>query len=175
MVELLVIVTMIGIMSAAVIPKLRPTSGRLVRESARQLARDIELVRSRALATKRTSRFVMLTDSTWTGYRDIEGDGVVLEDAASQDSVRAFGVRTTDARVKLGRGTAPALAGWPTGDPTSFTGSRFEFNQGGLTQPFGTQGVIYVQHRTETGAVAAVTVTGAGSVRVWRYQGGVWQ
>jgi type II secretory pathway pseudopilin PulG len=175
MIELLVIVTMIGIMSAAMIPKLRPSPSRLVRESARQLARDIELVRGRALATKRTSRFALLTDSTWAGYRDIEGDGVVIEDAASADSIRAFGVRRMDSRVRLGRGAAPALPGWPAGDPTSFTGSRFEFNQGGLMQPFGTQGVIYVQHRSVPSAVAAVTVTGAGSVRVWRLQGGVWQ
>lgn len=175
MIELLVIVTMIGIMSAVMLPKLRPTPRRLVTASARQLARDIELVRGRSLATKRTSRFVLLTDSTWTGYRDVEGDGVVLEDQASTDSLRSFGVRKTDARVRLGRGSAPALAGWPAGDPTSFTGSRFEFNQGGLMQPFGTQGIIYVRHRTDPTVVAAVTVTGAGSVRVWQYRGGAWQ
>ncbi len=175
MIELLVVVTMIGIMTAIMVPRLRPSPQRLVREAARQLGRDIELVRTRALSTKRTSRFALLSDSTWAAYRDIEGDGLVLEDQASSDSLRAFGLRTVDSRVQLGRGSAPALAGWPNGDPTSFTGSRLEFNQGGLTQPFGTQGVIYIRHRTDADAVAAVTVTGAGSVRVWNYIGGAWQ
>jgi Tfp pilus assembly protein FimT len=175
MVELLVIVTMIGIMSASMLPKLRPTPSRLVRESARQLARDIELVRSRALSSKRVARLVLSTDSSWVGYRDIEGDGVLIEDAAERDSLRSFGVRRLDARVKLGRGSVGAIAGWPVGNPTSFTGQRINFGQSGMTAPFGTQGVIYVRHRDEPNVVAAVSVTGAGSVRVWINRGGTWQ
>ena len=44
-----------------------------------------------------------------------------------------------------------------------------------MTLPFGTQGVIYLRHRDDPTVVAAVTVTGAGSVRVWNYRGGTWQ
>ena len=89
--------------------------------------------------------------------------------------MRGFGQRTLDPQVLLGRGSATALSGWPTGDPTSFTGSRLNFKGNGMTQPFGTQGIIYLRHRDDPIVVAAVTVTGAGSVRVWTYQGGTWQ
>ena len=171
MMELLIVIVMIGIMSAIVMPRLRPTPRRLVQESARQLARDIDLVRSRALASKRSTRLTLVGTSAWIGYRDVEGDAVITE----ADSMRGFGQRTLDPQVLLGRGSVVAIAGWPTGDPTSFTGSRLNFKGDGMTLPFGTQGVIYLQHRDDESVVSAVTVTGAGSVRVWNYVGGTWR
>jgi Tfp pilus assembly protein FimT len=175
MMELLIVIVMIGIMSAIVMPRLRPTPRRLVQESARQLARDIDLVRSRALASKRSTRLTLVGTSAWIGYRDVEGDAVISEVSAEADSMRGFGQRTLDPQVLLGRGSVVAIAGWPTGDPTSFTGSRLNFKGDGMTLPFGTQGVIYLQHRDDESVVSAVTVTGAGSVRVWNYVGGTWR
>jgi len=89
--------------------------------------------------------------------------------------MRGFGQRTLDPQVLLGRGSATPLSGWPVGDPTSFTSSRLNFKGNGMTLPFGTQGIIYLRHRDDPSVVAAVTVTGAGSVRVWIYRGGTWQ
>jgi len=175
MMELLIVITLIGIMAAMVVPRLRATPRRMVQESARQLSRDIELVRSRALGTKKAARLTLVGTSAWIGYRDVEGDAVINEVAAEADSMRGFGQRTLDPQVVLGRGTATAISGWPTGDPTSFTGSRLNFKGNGMTQPFGTQGVIYLRHRDDPSVVAAVTVTGAGSARVWIYRGGTWQ
>ncbi len=175
MMELLIVIVMIGIMSAIVMPRLRASPRRLVQESARQLARDIDLVRGRALASKRATRLKLVGTTAWIGYRDVEGDAVISEVQAEADSLRGFGQRALDPQVLLGRGSAVAIAGWPTGDPTSFTGSRLDFRSTGMTMPFGTQGVIYLQHRDDPTIVAAVTVTGAGSVRVWNYVGGTWQ
>ncbi len=175
MMELLIVIVMIGIMAAMVVPRLRASPRRMVQESARQLSRDIELVRSQALASKRTSRLALVGTTAWVGYRDVEGDGAISEIQAEVDSMRGFGQRTLDPQVILGRGSATALSGWPTGDPTSLTGSHLDFKGDGLTQPFGTQGVIYLHHRDDPTVVAAVTITGAGSVRVWNYQGGTWQ
>jgi len=157
------------------VPRLHPTPRRLVQESARQLARDIDLVRSRALASKRSTRLTLVGSSAWIGYRDVEGDAVISEVSAEADSMRGFGQRTLDPKVVLGRGSAVAIPGWPTGDPTSFTGSRLNFRGNGMTLPFGTQGVIYLRHRDDPSIVSAVTVTGAGSARVWNYVGGTWQ
>lgn len=175
MMELLVVIVMIGIMSAIVIPRIRTTPRRLVQESARQLARDIDLVRSRALVSKRSTRLTLVGTTAWIAYRDVEGDAVISEVAAESDSMRGFGQRTLDAKVMLGRGTATAIAGWPAGNPTSLTSSRLNFKGNGMTMPFGTQGVIYLQSRDDASVVSAVTITGAGSVRVWNYVGGTWQ
>lgn len=175
MMELLIVIVMIGVMSAMVIPRLRATPRRMVQESARQLSRDIDLVRSRALGSKRAARLKLVGTSAWIAYRDVEGDALISEVAAEADSMRGFGQRTLDPQVLLGRGSASALSGWPTGDPTSLTSSRLDFKGNGMTQPFGTQGVIYLHHRDDPAVVAAVTVTGAGSVRVWTYQRGTWQ
>jgi len=175
MMELLIVITMIGIMAAMVVPRLRASPRRMVQESARQLSRDIELVRSRALGSKRATRLTLVGTTAWIGYRDVEGDAVINEISAEADSMRGFGQRALDPQVLLGRGSAPAISGWPAGNPTSFTGSRLNFRGNGMTQPFGTQGVIYLRHRDDPSVVAAVTVTGAGSVRVWNYRGGTWQ
>ncbi len=177
LIELLIVVTMIGIMSAYMFPKLRPSPERKVRESARQLARDLELARTRALSTKRATRIVLTTSGagSWSGFRDESGDNIIDETAAERDSLRGFGVRTLDAEVQFGRGTASALPGWPGGDPTSFTGGRVNFASNGMTAPFGAQGVIYVRHRNDPTKVAAVAISGAGSIRVWINRGGTWQ
>lgn len=89
--------------------------------------------------------------------------------------MRGFGQRTLDPQVILGQGSATALSGWPVGNPTSLTSSRLNFKGNGMTLPFGTQGIIYLRHRDDASIVAAVTITGAGSVRVWNYRGGTWQ
>lgn len=175
MMELLIVIVMIGIMAAMVVPRLRASPRRLVQESARQLGRDIDLVRARALGTKRVARLKLVGTTAWIAYRDVEGDAVISEISAESDSMRGFGQRTLDPQVILGRGSAPVLSGWPAGNPTSLTGSRLNFKGNGMTQPFGTQGVIYLRQRDDPTVVAAVTVTGAGSVRVWNYRGGTWQ
>ena len=110
MMELLVVIVMIGIMAAMVVPRLRATPTRMVLESARQLGRDIELVRERSLATKRVARIKLVGTSAWIGYRDVEGDGVISEVSAEADSMRGFGQRTLDPQVLLGRGSAPPSA-----------------------------------------------------------------
>ena len=147
----------------------------MVQESARQLARDIDLVRRRALATKRSTRLKLVGTTAWIGYRDVEGDALISEVQAEADSMRGFGQRTLDPQVLLGRGSATAIAGWPTGRPDLVHRLPPQLQGNGMTLPFGTQGVIYLQHRDDASVVAAVTVTGAGSVRVWNYRGGTWQ
>lgn len=177
MVEILIVVTMIGIMSAWALPKLRPTPERKVRASARQLGRDIELVRTRALASKRAARIVLTTSGTegWQGFRDETGDNIITESQAESDSLRGFGFRELDKDVVFGLGSASSLPGWQAGDPTSFSGDRINFASNGLAAPFGAQGVVYIRHRDEPDVVAAVSVTAAGSVRIWLNQGGTWQ
>jgi prepilin-type N-terminal cleavage/methylation domain-containing protein len=71
MMELLVVIVMIGIMAAMVVPRLRASPRRLVLESARQLSRDVELVRSRALGTKRAARLTLVGSTAWIAYRDV--------------------------------------------------------------------------------------------------------
>ena len=79
MMELLIVIVMIGIMAAMVVPRLRASPRRMVQESARQLARDIDLVRGRALSSKRSTRLKLVGTTAWIGYRDVEGDALISE------------------------------------------------------------------------------------------------
>ena len=57
----------------------------------------------------------------------------------------------------------------------TFPTPQVSFDGRGLTTPFGTRGVVYLQLAEDAGAVSAVTVSGAGGVRLWTSEGGTWR
>ncbi|HWA58821.1 MAG TPA: hypothetical protein VG692_16300, partial [Gemmatimonadales bacterium] len=50
-----------------------------------------------------------------------------------------------------------------------------DFDARGLTNPFGTKGVVYLSHPGDPNAIAAVTITGAAAIRTWTYDGTTWR
>ncbi len=79
-------------------------------------------------------------------------------------------------RVEFGSGTAGA---GPRGEPTgtvvvSSGGYSFDMDSRGLMAPLGTTAIIYLVHSEDPSAVAAVTVSGAGSIQAWRFINGEW-
>ncbi|MEO7986477.1 MAG: prepilin-type N-terminal cleavage/methylation domain-containing protein [Gemmatimonadales bacterium] len=176
LIEALVVVTMIGIMSAIVIPRFRVSEATNVRQAARQLAGDLELARTRALSTTSMVRVVFNTAAqSYSGYLDNNRDGAFAQSVTETNALGAFQMRLLTNGVRMARGATPNVPGMTGAGAITLPGSRVEFATQGITNPFGTTGVIYLTSANDANAVAAVSVSAAAGVRVWVYKGGAWQ
>ena len=77
--------------------------------------------------------------------------------------------------MRIARGTAPDLPGYPGAGSVTLPNSRVDFDARGLTMPLGTSGVVYLQSAADPTVITAVSISGAGGIRTWVYRGGVWQ
>ncbi len=176
LIEMLVVIVMIGILLAILIPRFRISSRTKVRQVADQIVRDLELARGRALSTRSWSRVVFdPATQSYTGYLDFNRDSVFSLTQAEIDSLHGFRQRTMSDNVVFGRGAAPDVPGFPGPGDITFANTRLDFDARGLTNPFGTKGVIYVTLPSDPSAIAAVTVSGGAGIRSWIYTGTVWQ
>jgi prepilin-type N-terminal cleavage/methylation domain-containing protein len=174
--EILAVLTVIAVMTAVVVPRIRVTPSQLVQQSARQLVRDLELVRTKSLAMRRNTRVAFHADvSGYTAYLDHDADGRFTEDATEREALRAFGTRTFASGVTFGRGAAPVLPGESDGAAVTFPDARVAFDRRGLPTPFGARGAVYVTHVDDVTQVWAVQLSGAGGIRVWRFRDGRWE
>jgi Tfp pilus assembly protein FimT len=176
LIEMLVVVVMIGLLAAVVVPRFRMSPEARVRAAADQLVRDLELARARALSTRSWARVSFdPATSSYTGYLDFNRDSLFAQTAEESDSLHGFSSRTLDSKVAYGRGTAPDVPASPGAGTITFPNSWIDFDARGLTNPFGTKGTIYLVHRDDPSAVAAVTVSGAAGIRTWLYDGTTWR
>lgn len=178
-VEMIAVLGIVGIALAIVVPRFRLSPSQRVAADARQVLRELELVRTRALSTRRPAQMVFdLADNTYTGYLDDNGDGAFLETASEAQALRGRGPVALSPEVSFGRGGATVLPG-DTAATTAITlmNQRVMFGPSGVTRPFGARGTVYLMSRLDPNVVAAVSVTGAGSFKLWRYnkEAGVWQ
>jgi prepilin-type N-terminal cleavage/methylation domain-containing protein len=177
LVELLIVVTLVGIMAAIAAPRLRVSPRTQVRLAARQLAQDLEFTRTRALGARSTARLAFVTPHRgYVSYLDFDRDGVFVQSAEEIDSLGGFRGRVFETGINFGRaGTVPDLPALPGAGAITLPGERIEFDSRGLSLPFGAKGVIYLTHTDDPTAVAAVSITGAAGIRSWVYRGGSWQ
>lgn len=175
LIEIVTVLTLMGAMLGIAIPMMRVSPQQKVEIAARQLVRDLELVRTRALAARKAVRLNFdVGAGTYVGYLDENKDGLFDESAAELAALKSFGMREIGTDVRFGVGAAGVLPDDPA-DAVTFDDDRIHFGPTGVTDPFGTRGTIYLVHRDNTGAVAAVTISGSGSFKVWRHTGGVWE
>lgn len=176
-IELVVVLAVMAIAMAIALPRFRLTPSHKVRSAANQLVRDLELARTRALGTKRKVRIQFdAAGGTYTAYLDDDGNGTISESAAERSAYGSLASRTLEPDVLFGRGSTTGLPGDPGSGAVTFSGAEVDFGTNGVTVPFGTSGNIYLVSRDDAKVVAAVSVTGAGSFKVWRYAGGsTWQ
>lgn len=176
LIEVLLVITMIGIMTAVAVPRMRQSNAARVRQAARRLAMDIELTRTRALSTSSLARIAFTTATNqYSGYLDDDRNGAIVQNAAEATALHGFGTRIFTEGVVFGRGAAPIVPGTPAGGSITLPAARVEFSTQGITNPFGTTGVVYLTSTNDANAIAAVSITASSSVRVWVYRGGVWQ
>ena len=176
LIEILVVIVTIGLMTAVVMPRFRVSTHTRVRQAADQLVRDLELARGRALSTRSWTRVAFdPANEKYTGYQDFNRDSIFAMTTEETDSLGGFRSRTLSDKVIFGRGAAPDVPSALGPGDITFPGLRIDFDARGLTNPFGTKGVIYLIHSADPTAVAAVTVTGGAGIRTWLYDGTTWR
>lgn len=187
LIEIVIVMVLLGVVVTFALPRGIKKSPRLqVDTAARALARDLELVRMRAIAAKRIVRVSFVkSEDFYTAYMDVSAgrtgtiSGTADEVTASRLLARgsAGGVPGVNLVGGIVFGVGDAVVGpegASTGDAIALEGDQVEFDAAGMITPEGTGGVIYLVYEDEPSAVAAVTISGAGAFRSWRYRDGEW-
>lgn len=177
LVEMLVVVTIMGLMMTIIVPRLRTSPGQYVSIAARQVVRDLESTRARALTTRRATRlcFAPLVTGDYAGFLDDDNNGAIAETAAEVDALESFPARTLGNGVVYGRGNASAIPGDTLTAAITLSDSDVDFDSRGIPAPFGAGGVVYLTHPSDPNFVAAIQIQAAGSFRLWYWRGGAWQ
>ena len=175
LIELLTVITVMGIMMTIAVPYMRVSPQTKVRSAGRDLVRYLEVIRTRALATKKNVRLTFdFANDSYTAYLDDNGDGTFDQTVAESQAV-GIGTRRLRTGTVFGMGNASELPNYPGTGPVTFANDRVDFNTRGVTIPFGVRGVVYIRYRDDPNAVSAVSVSGSASFKVWDYRGGAWQ
>lgn len=188
LVETIVVLLLLAVVASIAVPRaLKPSASRQVELAARALARDLELLRMRAIAAKRQVRVRFYeAQDFYTAFMDTTG-------------LRSGSITETDSEVQasrlLARGSSGGLPGvqlprgvqFGTGIATSgpqgyeasgavllVNGDYVEFDSRGMVFPPGSGGVVYLTHEEIASAVSAVTITGASAFRTWVFRSGEW-
>ncbi|NIN72134.1 MAG: prepilin-type N-terminal cleavage/methylation domain-containing protein [Gemmatimonadetes bacterium] len=187
LIEMVVVMVMLAVVVAVAVPRGLKTSPQLqVDLGARGLTRDLEKVRMRAIAVKRRVRVSFVEgEGFYTAYVDmspgrsgtIEGTADEVHESRLVTRGSSGGIPGVNLPKGVVFGFGDAAAG-PLGasvsDPITLEGDRVEFDSRGMIVPAGTGGVIFLTHEDDPSAVAAVSISGAGAFRAWRYRGGGW-
>lgn len=188
-IETIVVLLILAVVASVALPgAFKPTPARQVELAARALARDLELLRMRAIAAKRHVRVRFYpSENFYSAFMDTTAlrSGSVAETAgevhasgllARGSSVGIPGVKLPHG-VEFGTGIARVgPPGYEASDALVLVlGDYVEFDSRGMVAPPRSGGVIYLTHEEVTTAVAAVTITGASAFRTWVYRGGEWR
>ncbi len=175
LIELLTVITIIGIMATVAMPYIRVSPARRVRSAARDIVRYLEVTRTRALATKKKVRIAFdVAGGSQSAYLDYDGDGTFDLDVREQQEA-GIGTRNLPTGLSFGRGSAPEIPGYPGAGAVTFASDRVEFNNRGMTLPFGIRGAVYLSYDSDATVVAAISISGSASLKLWEYRDGAWQ
>ncbi len=175
LIELLTVITIVGIMATIALPYIKVSPQRRVRTAARDVVRYLEVTRTRALATKKNVRIAFdVAGKGYAAYLDHDGDGTYTESAQEWQEA-GVGPRTLPSSIVFGRGSAPELPDYPGSGSITYANDRVEFNNRGMTLPFGIRGAVYLTYASDPTAVAAISISGSASVKVWEYRAGAWK
>lgn len=171
LIELLIVLVLLGILTAVAAPRMRPSAKGTVEQTTRLLAQDLDLARTRAYGARAMVRFVV-ADTLWQIFLDQNRDMLIAEVATERTAFGPMNSRVREPHVIWSRGSAPAI---PTDTTTFLPGTRrLQFSARGVSEPFGTSTIIYLSYDTDPSAVCAVEVNPAANVRVWRWVDGMW-
>ncbi len=168
--EMVVVILVAGVTASVVVPRFALSDSQRAYTSALRLADDLDRVRERAIERETNARLLFdATGGAYDGFLDADHDGSFAYTGAERDSLAVMASRAMEPPVRFGRGARAPVPGFPAADAVSFDGAAITFDARGLLYPMGDRGVIYLHADDEPDALAAVTVTGAGQVRVWRW------
>jgi len=186
-IEMIVMMLLLAVAASIALPRaLKSSPQQQVDLAARTLTRDLEQLRMKAIASKRSIRVRFYTGSQfYSAFMDITPERLETI-AETSDEVRESGLFTRGSAegvsgvplptgVVFGVGSATTgPAGYPVADPVALTDDYVEFDSRGMVKPAGSAGVVFISHQEDPRAVAAVTITGASAFRTWRFRGGSW-
>jgi prepilin-type N-terminal cleavage/methylation domain-containing protein len=177
LIEMLVVVTVMGLMMAIIIPRMRTSPGQYVSIAARQVVRDLESTRARALTARRATRVCFNPSVTgdYAGFLDDDNNGTIAETAAEVTALESFPARTLGDGVIFGKGNATGIPGDTLSLAVTLSDDDVDFDSRGIPAPFGAGGVVYLTHPDDPNFVAAIQIQAAGSFRLWYWRGGGWQ
>ena len=177
LVELVMVLAVVGLSASISLPRMRQTPDAQVRAAALDLMYKIEAARTTAMATKKMVRMTFnVAGGDFAAYLDMDGDENIAGTTAEMDAYRRGGARTIPANIMFGRGSAgPAPVDSLGSGAVTLPDGRAQFNKLGVSEPFGTGGLIYLQHEDHQESVAAISLTPSASMRLWVYRSGVWQ
>ena len=111
-IEILVVLTMMGVMAAFTVPMFRVSPVQKVDSAAIQLVRDLELARTRAMATRRQVRMVFdPVAQRYIGYLDHDRDSVIDQTTVESKALQGMGMRDLPGDVLFGVGSGGTVPG----------------------------------------------------------------
>ena len=174
--ELVVAMALLGLVMTVAIPRLYVSAERRVEIAASQLVRDLDLARTKAIASRKAVRLVFDSSlGAYKAYGDHDRDRTIMETTQEADEVQGLGRSKLEAHVKFGRGSSTPFPGDLGSGPITLASEKLQFDSRGMTVPFGASGLLYLQHAEHPEIVAVVTVSGSASFRMWKFKDGEWK
>ncbi len=189
--EVVIVLVLFGVMAAVAVPRAFRVSPRQeVRQAARQMARDLEQARLRAIAAKRIVRVSFdQSKGFYAAFMDVSADrSASVSETAEEARAARFLARGSTAgipgaelpkHVRFGFGSATqGPLDYPAGDPIILSDDRVEFDTRGMVRPVSgvrSGGAIVLTHENDPAATSAVTISGSGAFRAWDYRDGNWR
>ncbi len=172
-VELVMVMAVLVIMVGIVAPRLQVSPSRRVEGMAHQITAHLEMARSNALG-KRLMTQIVFDESkrTYTAYVDHDRDGEIKQDDDEIIAFPEFGARELEMFVNFGQGNASPVTGDPSLDAVTLTNTTLDMSVQGVPEPWGTTGTVYLVHRDDHNAVAAISIAASGSFKAWRWSAG---
>ena len=187
LIEIVVVMLMLGVIATITLPRAIKSSPELqVDLAARAMMRDLEQMRMRAIAAKRSVRVVIdESKNFYTAYMDVTPMRTATFSLGSNEVERSGlltrgssgGVPGVPLPKRVDFGTGSVSVGpqsYSASDAISLDNDWVEFDARGMVVPAGSDGVIFLVHEDEPSAIAAVTISGASAFHAWRYRGGRW-
>lgn len=176
LIEMLVVVTIMGLMLTIIVPRMRTSPGQHVSLAARQMVRDLEATRARALTTRRATRvcFNPSVAGDYAGFLDDDNDGSIGETDAEVEALQSFPARNFENGVIYSKGNAPGIPGDTLALAINLSDDDVDFDSRGIPAPFGAGGVVYLSHPDNLDFVTAIQIQAAGSFRLWYWRSGGW-
>ena len=191
LIEMVIVLMIFGLMAAVTIPRaMRVSPRQQVHQAARQVMRDLEASRMRAISAKRVVRMSFYASKDfYAAFMDVsKGRRGDIEESEEEARASRFLARASDSGIPgaelpngvvFGSGSATAgPMGEAISDPIMFDSDLVEFDARGMVRPINgvrSGGTILVVHEDDPSIVAAVTVTGSGAFRSWNWQDGKWR
>lgn len=174
--EAIVVMVLFGAVLSISLSRLRISEEREVEMAAAELVRLLDMARAKSIASRSSVAIVFdEVNAGYVAYLDHDRNGTLAKSSTEVDAFQAFGSRKLRSGTRFGRGSADPFPTDSLSGAITLASDQVQFDSRGVPTPLGSSGVLYLRHTRDADVVAAVTVTGSASFRLWRFVDGAWQ